>query len=60
MRTLSDTNRLLLHNSYVKELARVISGLCQENRRKFEAHVLTSGMKPSATSKFSCHYLFCA
>ena len=60
MRTSSETNRLLLHDSCAKELARVISGLYQDNYRKFEAHVLTSGMKPNATSKFSGHCLSCA
>ena len=60
MRTSSDTNRLLLHGSCAKELACVISAVYQENYRKFEAQVATSGMKPNATSKFSGHCLFCA
>ena len=44
---------LLLQDSCVKELARVISASYQENYRKFEAHVIILGMKPNATSKFS-------
>ena len=43
---------LLLHDSWAKELARVISALYQENYRKFEAHMLTSGMKPSVRANF--------
>ena len=58
LRTSSDTNKLLLHDTCAKELLRVISALYQKNCRKFEAHVLTSGMKPNATSKFSGHCLF--
>ena len=56
LRTSSDTDRLLLHDSCAKKLGRVISGLYQENYRKFEeAYVLILGMKPNATSKFSGH-----
>ena len=60
LHTSSEINRLLLHDSCAKELAYVISALYQKNYRNFEVHVLTSGMKPNATSKFSDHCLFCA
>ena len=58
LRTWSDTDTLLLHDSCAKELARVISASYQENYRKFEAHVLTSGMKPNANSKFQAIVCF--
>ena len=60
LHTSSEINRLLLHDSCAKEHAYVISVLYQKNYRNFEVHVLTSSMKPNATSKFSDHCLFCA
>ena len=57
LRTSSETNRLLLQDSCAKQLTSVISGLYQENYRKFQAHVLTSGMKPNAVSIFFDHFL---
>ena len=60
LRFLSDTNRLLLHDSWAKELTRVISALYQENCRKFEAYVLTPCIKANATGKFLGHCLFFA
>ena len=59
LRTSSETNRLLLHDSCAKELARVISGLYQDNYRKFEAHVLTSGMKPNYQQYFGPLFVLC-
>ena len=46
--------------SCAKELACVISGLYQENYKKFKAHVLISGMKPKTIRKFLGNYLFWA
>ena len=57
LRTSSKINRLLLQDSCAKELAPVISGLYQENYKKFQAHVLTSDMKPNATSQFSSKFV---
>ena len=50
----------MLQDSCAKEIARVVSSIYQENYRKFKAHVLISGMKPNATSKFSGNCLLWA
>ena len=57
---LVSTDRLLLQDSCAKELARVISDLYQENYKKFEAHVIISGMKPDDIRKFSGNCLLWA